>query len=194
MAEIALLKETCLWADGRFGIPLDIFPITTSSNYRSVTIIDQCLKDVNFLRTTTYCDKAWKSGNFLKVSYEFKPNRTYWGMIIPIETEKILGKDCLTFLESLPNVVLTGAQGLALLYSLKREKFPECKNTISFDKEEFLWKDDEGKRRVPLIGRGMEDDWIFSFGHYEMAFWGKGTCLLCFMTQGMSSILCKNLS
>ncbi|MBU4284801.1 hypothetical protein KKF60_01645, partial [Patescibacteria group bacterium] len=77
------------------------------------------------------------------------------------------------------NVVLTGAQGVSLVFEQKREDLPKGYWYVSFDEKEALWKDADGSHRVPHVRRYSGGDWYFDLGTFENV-WYNDHCLLCF--------------
>jgi hypothetical protein len=84
----------------------------------------------------------------------------------------------MTFLQK-QNCILTGGQGATLAYDLAKDKLPKGKWTVSFDEVEALWKDSDGRHRVPSALAYSGGDFRFSLGGFESD-WGSGYCLLCF--------------
>ena len=91
-------------------------------------------------------------------------------------------EECLTFLKS-QNAIFTGAQGASLAYDLAGKQLPIGKWSVSFDEKEALWKDSDGGRRVPCLGRRSGGGWSFSLGCFEGG-WDDVSCLLCFCDLG----------
>ncbi|MBU4285222.1 hypothetical protein KKF60_01480, partial [Patescibacteria group bacterium] len=77
------------------------------------------------------------------------------------------------------NVVLTGAQGVSLVFEQKREDLPKGYWYVSFDEKEALWKDAGGDHRVPGVDRYSDGGWYFRLGFFEDV-WYDYRCLLCF--------------
>lgn len=75
--------------------------------------------------------------------------------------------------------VLTGAQGESLVFDQKRGQLPKGKGYVSFDKEERLWADVDGDRRVPCVSCSSDGGFEFSLGYFGSV-WGGGDAFLCF--------------
>lgn len=91
----------------------------------------------------TYTEFIFTDEKFNKVSHAISPNKNYFVRIFEVVGEMVTFSDCLNFL-STEGAVFTGAQGLSLLWRLKKEKLPHYANIFSFDKEGFLPRDRHG--------------------------------------------------
>ena len=115
--------------------------------------------------------------NFNKVSNKLKAGRDYKVKIFQ-NKQLVRSNDCLEFLKN-QKVILVGAQGLALLWQLKRNIFPAGKCTVSFDIKSSLFKDDDDSSRVPFITRDIDDNYEFNLGYFQ-GDWLPDFCFICF--------------
>jgi hypothetical protein len=77
------------------------------------------------------------------------------------------------------NAIHTGAQGASLVYQQKKDLLPKGYWYCSFDEKSRLWKDADGRRRVPFVYAHSGGDFGFRLGYFE-GDWGDGSCVLCF--------------
>ncbi len=73
----------------------------------------------------------------------------------------------------------TGAQGASLVWEQKRNQLPKGKWYASFDEEERLWKDADGRHRVPFVGAYSGCGFSFRLGYFEGG-WRGYFAFLCF--------------
>lgn len=78
--------------------------------------------------------------------------------------------------------VHTGAQGASLVFEQKRDQLPKGKWYCSFDEKDRLWKDADGRRRVPFVGAYSGGDFRFCLGCFRDG-WDGAHCLLCFCDE-----------
>jgi hypothetical protein len=164
-------------ADKRFGAPIVEFDLTVPMNYVHETHIDTSIAKAKDEKTTYYQNSDLSSKNFANATNKLVPGKTYCVKIFPILSQ-VTSIDCMTFLQK-QNCILTGGQGATLAYDLAKDKLPKGKWTVSFDEVEALWKDSDGRHRVPSALAYSGGDFRFSLGGFESD-WGSGYCLLCF--------------
>jgi len=117
--------------------------------------------------------------NFSKATVQLKPGQKLHVKVFRQTTSgSTTSEERLAFLKT-QNVVLTGAQGVSLVFEQKREDLPKGYWYVSFDEKEALWKDAYGSHRVPHVSRYSDGGWRFSLGCFE-GVWYNDHCLLCF--------------
>ncbi len=114
--------------------------------------------------------------NFAKATNQLAAGKTYQVKIFAIN-KSVTSEECLALLKS-QQAILVGAQGLSIIWELKKEEFPTSKWTVSFDEKKALWQDDDGYRRVPDIYGYSDGDWYFYLSYFESN-WHSDYCLLC---------------
>ncbi|MDP3901936.1 MAG: hypothetical protein Q8Q37_03160 [bacterium] len=93
-------------------------------------------------------------------------------------TTVVTSEDCLAFLKS-RNALLLGAQGASIVYELAKDRLVKNRSCVSFDEKNRLWRDVDGRPRVPRVSVYSDGAFDFSLGRFEMD-WRDGCCLLCF--------------
>ena len=121
-------------------------------------------------------NSAITDANFAKATNQLAAGKTYQVKIFGIN-EYVTSEECLALLKS-QQAILVGAQGLPIIWKLKKEEFPVSKWLVSFDEKEALWRDGGGVHRVPDIGRDSGGGWHFGLGSFE-GDWGGDYCLMC---------------
>ncbi|MBU4284721.1 hypothetical protein KKF60_01825, partial [Patescibacteria group bacterium] len=117
--------------------------------------------------------------NFSKATVQLKPGQKLHVKVFKQTTSgSTTSEERLAFLKT-QNVVLTGAQGVSLVFEQKREDLPKGYWYVSFDEKEALWKDAYGYHGVPHVSRYSDGGWRFSLGCFE-GVWYNDHCLLCF--------------
>lgn len=163
-------------ADNRFEL-LTSFKMTAPKRYdhdtQLATFVSYAEKEKFFCYNYSITD-----ANFANATLRLIPGRTYLVKIFGIKQgETVNSEDCLKFLAT-QQAIFVGAQGLSLVRQLKKGKFPMSKWTLSFDKEDALWRDADGNPGVPVMGRDSDGDWYF-----DLTYLGDdshdGFCLLC---------------
>jgi hypothetical protein len=162
--------------DKRFGLARRCFDFMVPLEYKYETQIDTFVKKTKGLNTTHDYDSVLTSENFAKATNELEPGKTYRVRIFPI-LSRVSSNDCLTFLKK-QNAIFVGVQGLILLQDQSADEFPFGKWVVSFDKKDALWKDSNGKHRVPSVRR-YSDCWLLDAGFFGCS-WHSDHCLVCF--------------
>ena len=122
--------------------------------------------------------------NFGNPSNPFIPGHKYEAEFYPVKkNNSITSQEGISFLKS-KNLFLGNAPGLTLLCEFKKDSLDNKYWNVSFDKGEYLWKDSDGDRRVPGLGRDSGGDWHFSLGYFGGP-WGDGHCLVGFRDLGL---------
>lgn len=116
--------------------------------------------------------------NFAKATTKLTPGRKFRLKLIPIKSGKVVASsdDCLARLKQ-EQAVLTGAQGLTLVYRQAKGKLPKGKYYPSFDEEKALPVVD-GYHRVPYLGVYSGGDFDWSLGNFEYSWYDDGV-LVC---------------
>ncbi len=161
--------------DECFGPAINEFKITIPSDYDHDTWLAAFAEKTNGL-SDTYCySDGLTDENFSKVSYKLIPGKTYIVKIFPI-LQTVSTEDCIDFLKK-TKALLVGAQGLLLVYDLKKDVFPINKQILSFDEKNVLWQDTDGNHRVPYVYHGSDGTSDFRLGYFGSEWFGH--CLLC---------------
>ena len=142
-------------ADKQYGVPIE-FEITVPLDYDHNTQIDSSIKKAKKEKTTYYTNDNLTSENFANATNKLVPGKTYKVKIFPI-LQNVTSEDNMLFLAK-QNVILTGGQGVTLVYDLAKEKLPKGKWTVSFDEKEKLWKGSDGGHRVPGVYAHSDGD------------------------------------
>ncbi len=179
--ELALLIEEHSKPDKRFGIATTLCDVTIPIDYNSDTCVNDYDQKVKSLKTTYYYNDALISKNFPNPSNKLVPGKTYTIKLIPI-LETVKSEDCLKELAR-HNALLVGAQGIPVVDTAK---LPKGKWYASFDQKENLWKDSDGRHRVPFVRANAGGDFKFSLGYFEGVWDGHG-CLLCFCDKSLEA-------
>lgn len=116
--------------------------------------------------------------NFNNPTHRLCPKKNYLVKLFSVLKEGLTFEDNLRFLKS-HKALLVGAQGLSLLYQLRKDKFSAGTSVVSFDEKSRLWKDDGLNRRIPLIERRFDGSLDFIFRSSEETL-RENDCLLCF--------------
>ena len=119
-----------------FTVPLDF----DSSEYLGKMLAEKGIfADIN---------PGFTAENFKLSSARLKPGERYVANFFRVDVP-IYIDECMLF-HATHHSIFIGGPGLALLASMKKELFPEG-TTFSFDKEMYLWTDEDGHKRVPGI-------------------------------------------
>lgn len=174
---------------GPFGPEISEFQLTVPPDYDHTTQIDRFAGRVHESADIMFFEKNLTSKNFQDASIKLMPGKTYAVKIYPVFAPKeqaVSSRDCLGFLRK-QGAILTGVQGLTLVYDLKRDELPPEMWTLSFDEETALWSEPSSSgnyARVPGIRRYLKessaDRWEFPLGSFKNS-WHRGDCLLAFL-------------
>lgn len=122
---------------------------------------------------------------FATVTNKLAAGKTYKVKLFEIRWGKHLSsEECLEFLKT-QKAILIGLEGILLVWNHiniwqhLQEAFPVGKYEVSFDQRDLLWKNDQGRPRVPTMGRDVEDEWNFFLDAFD-AKWDDNYILLCF--------------
>jgi hypothetical protein len=166
--------------DDRFKL-LTSFPMTVPEDYDHDKQLINFLFYIRrvfvgkFLPKHLFVNEDITDANF-KASQRLIPGKTYLIEFFEING-KILSEDCLAFYAA-RQVIFAGAQGLSLVYLVKKDMFPEGKWIISFDKKNALWPGANGQYMVPYIHSFPGIDFRFALSNFD-SICSKGDCLLC---------------
>ena len=138
----------------KFVLLKDLGIIKVPDDYRHSTQFG------NFLRM--YRKKFWRIGsdidvaNFPDPSHVLRPGDKFrvrvFGQAVGVMSTTT--EERMAFLNAQGDVHI-GPQGVSLIFEQKRILLPEGSRYISFDKEECLWIDDEGRHRVPCMYKSL---------------------------------------
>ncbi len=120
--------------------------------------------------------------NFSRVTDALVPGRTYLAKVFGINQGKVVSSEDNIALYESQNALLTGAQGLSVAYEQARGQFPVSRWLVSMDREQALWEDSSGARRVPAVYRCRGGYWYADLGPFEFD-WSDYFCLFCLCDQ-----------
>lgn len=115
--------------------------------------------------------------NFRNASQTLTPGKTYKVKIFRIGS-RVTSEQCLALYDR-EKGFLTGAQGLSMVYQLKRDELPKGKWTVSFDKKEALWRNFGGGHGVPGVDAVADGGFRFGLGCFEGG-WDSDRCVVLF--------------
>ncbi len=127
-----------------------------------------------------YFNEGITDENFSRVTTQLKLGQRLKVDVFQIK-QTVTSEDCLAFLKS-QQAILTGAQGVSLVYEQKREELSKGRWHVSFDEKNALWKDAAGFHRVPRITAFSDGDFGFHLGSFEVDWYGIH-CLLSFRDE-----------
>lgn len=137
----------------------------------------------------TYLDRRVMDMDFSKATNKLMPSKRYLVKLFHV-TRRESSIGCLEFIAS-QKLILVGAQGLSLVFQQKRNRLPKESNIISYDLEDALLKDNDGKSFVPRLVHSFsgtdnsshrQEQWMLylvDFGKY-LSMEGAPTYLLCY--------------
>lgn len=157
--------------DSRFELLME-FEVTVPENYDHGTQLSTLKKNEFYSSNEAITDR-----NFRKATQKLVPGKTYKVKFFSIK-ETVTSDDCLGLYKAV-GAILTGTQGMSMVYELKKDLLPEGKWTVSFDEKDALWVDAVGSHRVPFMDRGSDSSCRFHLGYFEVG-WPSDFCLLCF--------------
>ncbi|MEK7512900.1 MAG: hypothetical protein AAB601_01755 [Patescibacteria group bacterium] len=123
-----------------------------------------------------YFNDAITDGNFRNATQKLVPGKTYKAKLFRIK-KTVTSDDCLGLYKAV-GAILTGAQGMSLVYQLKKDELPKGKWTISFDEKDALWQVPDGSHRVPGVRAHSVGDFGFDLGGFEGG-WNSDDVVLC---------------
>ena len=161
----------------KFALLVDLGIITVPDDYDHATQLASFRKK-NYKEFYSYND-AITDQNFSNPSRILKPG----DKLCVRAFEQVVGgtttsEERMAFLET-QGAVYTGAQGASILWDQRHDQLPKNKWYCSFDKKERLFKDADGRRRVPRIRIFSDGDFYFRLGGFERT-WREGDVILCF--------------
>ncbi|MDD4412303.1 MAG: hypothetical protein PHR00_01510 [Patescibacteria group bacterium] len=170
LAVLYFRKEFVLLKEFKLTVPDDYQYETQLTNFAD-----------NHRKDLAYYNYFITDSNFSKVSNNLIPGKTYlvklWIRKKRFFSKMISFEKCLAWLKK-NNVILTGAQGLSLVYQEKKEELPIDKWTVSFDeKENLLYAG--GNHGVPSIERRSLGGYEFGLGYFGLD-WSGPDCLMGF--------------
>ena len=113
-------------ADKRFTF-VNTFEIIVPANYKHETRLNSFSKENK--KKFYYYNDAITDKNFAKATTKLEPGRKLKVKVFQINS-RVTSTDCMDFLKS-QNAVLTGAQGVSLVYEQKKEELVKGKLAIS---------------------------------------------------------------
>jgi len=114
--------------------------------------------------------------NFWNATQRLVPGKTYKAKLFSIK-QTVTSDDCLGLYKAV-GAILTGAQGLSLVYQLKKDVLPKGKWIVSFDKKKALWRDSDCYHRVPDVNARSFGGFAFYLGIFE-GVWNSNNVVLC---------------
>lgn len=149
------------------------FSLTVPADYHHATELSM-LNPRDFY----FFNEALTDENFKRATQKLVPGKTYKAKIFGIGNGfRVSSEDCLA-LYTREHALMTGAQGLSLVYRLKKKELPKGKWTTSFDEKDALWKDAGGYHWVPCVDAHSDSGFLFLLGSFECD-WSSGYCVLC---------------
>ena len=157
--------------DPRFELLME-FKVTVPTDYDHETQLSTLNKKEFY-----YFNDALTDRNFRKATQKLIPGKTYKAKLFSIR-KIVNSNDCLGLYKAV-GAILTGAQGISLVYQLKKHVLPEGKYIVSFDEKDALWQDSGGNHGVPHVFAHSGGDFEFSLGYFGDD-WNDFNCVLCF--------------
>jgi len=148
----------------KFELPV-IDSLTVPSDYSHKEQVDLSVTKAK-QQDSSCCHVNFNGKNFSVTSYSLQPGVTYLVKIYRIASESVKTVECLNFLKE-QGAILTGAQGLCLLYDLKPKLFKPMRHYVSYDKKDNLWKDSLNHSYLPMIGFFPDSKPMFELGIFE---------------------------
>ncbi len=160
---------------------VNTFPLTIPEDYNHATRLDsfckmkqdEVIKLFNFYKHT--------DAEFGNATTKLLPGQRFRIKVFRVK-EIVSCDDCLILLKS-EKAVLTGVQGLSLVYELAKDQIPKGTKGISLDKKTaFLENKFDGRHYVPDIHRYngySEERYTVGCTIFESCL-GKDSCILCF--------------
>ena len=170
IAGLQRLNESEASTNPRFELLME-FKVTVPTDYDHGTQLST-LKKKEFY----YFNDEITDWNFRKATQKLVPGKTYKAKLFSIR-KTVNSDDCLGLYKAV-GAILTGAQGLSLVYQLKKDVLPKGKYTVSFDEKDALWRVSDGYHRVP-------DGYAYSGGAFEFLLgdfesdWDSDYVVLC---------------
>src|SRR3989344_7146529 len=159
----------------RFAQSIDLGTLTVPADYVHATQLAS-FREKNEEKFYYYNNNITDQ-NFPNPTRILKPSDKFRVKVIPVKTTVTL-EECLAKLRT-EKAVLVGAQGLTLVFDQKREQLPKDKWYSSFDEKNRLWKNTDGRHRVPYLNVFSDGDFRFDLGGFGYG-WGDRGCLVCF--------------
>ena len=156
--------------DSRFELLME-FKVTVPTDYDHGTQLSTLTK-----KEFSYFNENVTDRNFRKATQKLVPGKTYQAKLFSIKN-KVTSDDCLGLYKAV-GAILTGAQGLSLVYQLKKDVLPKGKYTVSFDEKDALWQDSDGDHRVPFVNARSDGDFRFRLGLFG-GDWPSDGVVLC---------------
>lgn len=161
--------------------PIAQFEFSVPENYNHDTQISSLAKKAKIMRVYDF-SKEFTDANFANVTAKLVPG-DYEAKIFSVNNGATY-ESCYKFTKGYDNVVIAGAQGLALAFEFLGEKFPEDKIIASVDKIESLLVDSSGNHGYPIIRTNSKDkDFAFGIDYAENDMIGDNRCLIIICTK-----------
>lgn len=172
--------DTGRFAPAKFALLVDLGTITVPAGYDHAKQLEM-FREKNHRKFYFYNDSITDE-NFPNPTRVLKPgDKLLVSVYRQIASGATTSEERLAFLET-QNAVYTGAQGASLVFEQKRNQLPKGKWYSSFDKLEQLWKDADGRHRVPFVIACSDGDFSFDLGYFESV-WYDNHALLCFRDE-----------
>ncbi len=147
------------------------FQVTVPKDYNHGTQLGTLKKEEFY-----YFNDAITDRNFRNATQKLVPGKTYTAKLFSIK-KTVTSLDCLGLYKAV-GAILTGAQGMSLVYQLKKDELPKGKWTVSFDQKDALWQGSDGDHRVPYVYADSGGDFWFSLGFFGDG-WPSDFVVLC---------------
>ncbi len=166
---------------------IDEFEVVVPMDYVHATCLSDLARDFGHMISPFY--PVLTDDNYRNVTTRMEPGERFVAKIfhiVGLETSFA----CLGLLDR-ERAILAGAQGLALVFRVAKDRLPPDLWTVSFDRPDALFFDSHnGCHRVPTIGPSRQNPGKGEFhsGFFEPFEGDKGWdarfCLLCLVRQG----------
>ncbi len=156
-------EKDLLVLDKRFGIMKE-FDLIIPHNYTHITRLTDFkgrFEKEFYLYNNDITDE-----NFKNPSSILQPDKKLKIKLVRLCAmhQPVTSEDCIRVLKN-QRALLTGAQGISLLYEISKDQLPKGKWYVSFDEKERLWGD--GFHKVPYLYPYLDNAWKFDLGSFE---------------------------
>lgn len=122
--------------DKRFGKPLEVFYLRVPDNYEPSKRLREFRKSAAGKRLERIRFETRLNDHEFKATHQLEAGKTYTVKLIPLRTQVDL-KDAISYVET-SGALLTGPQGLSLVYESHRDRIPLMLNMVSLNKFDDL--------------------------------------------------------
>jgi hypothetical protein len=166
--------------DKRIELPEKSIEIVIPDRYSQNIQLGSFGETIRKNKHTYYFNPNLKDVNFMKTSQKLKPGESYEVKFFKV-IQNIPIIECLNFMKS-QGALMTGAQGLTLLFEMYKYIIPSSGWVVSIDEKITLWKDDQGFAKVLAIGKRSDGDVTFELIDFDGNL-SRGDCFMCFFAS-----------